>query len=148
MFRGHFEHGIDDKGRTSLPARFRHALGDADLRLILTPALADPCLDVYPLPAWEELEAKVAKLPRWDRDAVRLRRRYVTAAVECEIDRQGRLLIPAALRAHAALDKVVLWAGVGSTMELWGIERWRAEEALPDEELQRWRSRIGEKLAL
>lgn len=148
MFRGHYEHTIDAKGRTSLPARFRHVLAAQDGRLVITPALADLCLDIYPLAEWEAFEQKVAKLPKWDRDTVLLRRRYVSAAVECELDRHGRVLIPAALRDHGALTKEVLWAGVGTTIELWSRERWDAAQRLDDDELDRWRLAIGEKLDL
>jgi MraZ protein len=153
MFRGHYEHTIDAKGRTSLPARFRHALtaigsSIGESRLIATPALADRCLDVYPITAWEEFEAKVAALPKWDRDTVLLRRRYVSAAVECELDRHGRILIPASLREHAGLDKEVLWAGVGATMELWARARWRDAQALDEQQLDQWRQSIAEKLQL
>jgi MraZ protein len=148
LFRGHHELSIDAKGRTSLPARFRHQLPLEGATLVIAPALADACLDVYPLAAWEEFEARVAKLPKWDRDTVRLRRRYVSAAVECELDGHGRVLIPASLRDHAGLAKDVLWAGVGTTMELWARERWHAAQALPEEELDRWRLAIAEKLDL
>jgi MraZ protein len=148
LFRGHHELSIDAKGRTSLPARFRHALPLENAALIVAPALADPCLDVYPLPAWEAFEEKVAKLPKWDRDTVRLRRRYVSAAVECELDGHGRILIPASLREHARLAKDVLWAGVGTTMELWARERWQDAQAIPEDELDRWRLAISEKLDL
>ncbi len=148
LFRGHYEHSIDAKGRTSLPARFRHALGSGDLRLVVAPALADPCLDVYPMTAWEAFEQRVAQLPKWDRDTVLLRRRYVSAAVECELDRSGRVLVPAPLREHAGLGKEVLWAGVGTTIELWSRERWHDAQSLSDEQLDRWRAAIAEKLAL
>jgi MraZ protein len=147
MFRGHYEHTIDAKGRTSLPARFRHGL-PGDARLVIAPALADPCLDVYPMAAWESFEEKVARLPKWDRDTVLLRRRYVSAAVECELDRTGRVLVPAPLRDHGGLAKEVLWAGVGTTIELWSRARWEQAQHLPDEELERWRLAIGEKLDL
>jgi MraZ protein len=149
MFRGHYEHTIDAKGRTSLPARFRHALPDSgDGRLVLAPALADRCLDVYPMRVWEEFEEKVARLPKWDRDTVLLRRRYLSAAVECEVDPHGRVLIPAPLRDHAGLVKEVLWAGIGTTVELWSRERWELAQHLDDEALERWRSAIAEKLDL
>lgn len=148
MFRGHYEHTIDAKGRTSLPARFRHVLGEGEALVVIAPALADACLDVYPLRAWEEFEEKVARLPKWDRDTVLLRRRYVSAAVECEIDRQGRVLVPAQLREHAGLSKDVLWAGVGTTIELWSRERWAKAQALHDDELERWRVAIAQKLDL
>ena len=147
MFRGHYEHTIDAKGRTSLPARFRHGL-PGDARLVIAPALADPCLDVYPMAAWEAFEEKVARLPKWDRDTVLLRRRYVSAAVECDLDRTGRVLVPAPLRDHGGLAKEVLWAGVGTTIELWSRARWEQAQHLPDEELERWRLAIGEKLDL
>ena len=81
--------------------------------LVVAPALADRCLDVYPLTAWEGFEAKVAALPKWDRDTVLLRRRYVSAAVECELDKHGRILVPASLREHAGLDKDVSVGGGG-----------------------------------
>ncbi|MEM9693625.1 MAG: division/cell wall cluster transcriptional repressor MraZ [Myxococcota bacterium] len=148
MFRGHYEHAIDAKGRTSLPARFRQNL-HGDGRLVLTPALVpNTCLDVYPLAAWEELEAKVAKLNRWDGDVVRFRRRYISAAHEVEVDRAGRVLVPVSLREAAALDKDVLWAGVGSTVELWAKARWSAAEDLEGEDLERWTMAIAEKLEL
>lgn len=130
MFRGHFEHAIDDKGRTSLPARFRDVLAgpadapSADLRLILTPALGDPCLDVYPVRAWEELEQKLAGLNAFDAEVIEFRRFYVSAAVECELDKQGRILVPPSLRAHAGMEKSVLWAGHGQKAELWALEQW------------------------
>jgi MraZ protein len=149
MFRGHYEHTIDAKGRTSLPARFRHVLPAApDMRLVLAPALRDPCLDVYPMKVWEELEAKVAERPKWDRDIVLFRRRYLSAAVECEIDKHGRVLVPAALRDHAALSKDVLWAGVGATVELWSQERWNAAQELSPEALSAWADAVAEKLDL
>jgi len=147
MFRGHYEHAIDAKGRTSLPARFRHVL-PGDARLVLAPGLADPCLDIYPMHAWEAFEAKVAGLPKWDRDTVLLRRRYVSAAVECELDRHGRVLVPATLREHAGLTKDVLWAGVGTTIELWSRERWDSAQHLSKEDLERWTEAIAEKLNL
>ncbi|MBI4703690.1 MAG: division/cell wall cluster transcriptional repressor MraZ [Deltaproteobacteria bacterium] len=147
MFRGHFEHLIDPKGRTSLPSRFRDVLPAAERRLVVTPALFDPCIDVYPMPAWEEFEARVADLPKWDPDVVLLRRRYVSAAVECDIDRQGRVLVPPSLRAHAGLVKDVLWAGMGRTIELWARERWQAADP-GGEAASRLRAVIGEKLRL
>ncbi len=125
MFRGQFTHSIDAKGRTSLPSRFRDPMGsDGDLRLVLTPALFDPCIHVFPFHAWEAFEARVAEMPQFDPNVVRLRRLYVSAAVECDLDKQGRVLVPAHLREHAALNREVVWAGVGNKAELWASERW------------------------
>ena len=134
MFRGQFEHAIDVKGRTSLPSRFRDVLGaDAERPLVVTPDMLDPCLHVYPMTAWEELEAKVASMPRFDQGAVAFRRRYISAAVECELDKQGRILIPPNLRDRAGLTKGVVWAGMGEKLELWAAERWQQPELSPDE---------------
>lgn len=125
MFRGQFDHAIDEKGRTSLPSRFRDVLGaEGDLRLVVTPSRLSPCLDVYPMKVWEELEAKLAPLSRFDPKVVAFRRRYISAAVECELDKQGRILIPPSLREHAGLVKDVVWAGMGQTAELWAKDRW------------------------
>jgi MraZ protein len=128
MFRGQFVHSVDAKGRISLPARFRDVLlADKDARFVLTPALFDPCLHLYPMAAWEEFEQKVAGLPSLDSNAVRFRRMYVSAAVECELDKAGRVLVPPHLRVRAELDKSeALWAGMGRILELWSRARWDA----------------------
>lgn len=150
MFRGHFEHAIDAKGRTSLPARFRDALEakDGEICLILTPALFDPCLHCYPLRAWEELEAKIAALPQFEPNVVAFRRKYLSAAVECELDKQGRILVPPSLREHADLHKEVLWAGMGATAELWSKERWKAAQTMSEAELASFKAAIAEQFRL
>ncbi len=138
MWQGQHEHAIDAKGRISVPARFRDALAadakeqEAD-RFVLTSAL-DPCLVAYPLSEWRAFEEKLSKLPRFDPHVVKLRRLYVSAAVEVQLDSQGRVLVPPSLRAYAGLEKDVLWAGMGRWAELWSKERWvRAIETTEDE---------------
>ena len=131
MFRGQFVHSVDAKGRISLPSRFRDVLiaDDSAARFVLTPALFDPCLHLYPMRAWEEFEQKVSELPSLDPNAVRFRRMYVSAAVECELDKAGRVLVPPHLRERADLDKDkgdALWAGMGRILELWSRVRWDA----------------------
>ena len=136
MFRGQFEHAIDAKGRTSFPSRFRDVLAAGnDMRLVLTRALFDRCLHLYPMKNWEELEAKVAEMPQFDPNAVAFRRMYLSAAVECELDKQGRILVPPSLRDHAELSDDVVWAGMGRTAELWSAPRWRAAQTLTEAEL-------------
>jgi MraZ protein len=130
MFRGQFEHAMDAKGRISLPARFRDALvASGDAKIIVTRGLADPCLDVYPLKRWEDLERKVEALPRFDPNVVKFRRLYVAAAVECDLDGQGRLLVPPSLRGHANLEKQVVWSGMIEKAELWAAEKWAEVQA-------------------
>ena len=125
MFRGVFEHQIDSKGRTSLPARLRETLvGTYDERLILTTAL-DPCLHAYPVREWELLEATLAKRNPMEAGVKTLMRLYVASAQECPIDKLGRVLIPPTLRAHAKLEKDVVWAGMVKVIELWSKSGWR-----------------------
>jgi MraZ protein len=135
MWQGQYEHAIDAKGRTSVPARFRDALatnGDGE-GFVITAGL-DPCVVAYPLAEWRAFEEKLSKLPRFDPHVVKLRRIYVSAAVEAQIDSQGRVLVPPSLRAHAGLEKDVVWAGMGRYAELWSRERWeRATETTEDE---------------
>ena len=142
MFRGQFVHSVDAKGRISLPARFRDVLlADGDARFVLAPALFDPCLHLYPMRAWEEFEQKVSELPSLDPNAVRFRRMYVSAAVECELDKAGRVLIPPHLREKAELDKSeALWAGMGRILELWSRARWDAALNVSPSEMDSFRA--------
>src|SRR5690606_7007389 len=123
MFRGQYEHAIDGKGRTSVPSRFREILaGSAENKLVLTSGL-DPCVVAYPMEEWEAFEERLARLPRFDPSVAMIRRIYVSSAVELEIDKLGRILIPATLRANAGLERNALWAGMGHHLELWAKDR-------------------------
>jgi MraZ protein len=124
VFRGVFQHQIDAKGRTSLPAKLRETLlGSYDERLILTTAL-DACLHVYPVREWEHLEAALAKRNPMEPGVKTLMRLYVASAQECPIDKLGRVLIPPPLRAYAKLEKDVVWAGMVRLIELWSNDGW------------------------
>ena len=127
MFRGSHEHSIDAKGRTSLPARFRDVLATrGETRIVVTTAF-DSCLDAYPMREWEAFEEKLAEKPQFDDRLKLLRRHYVGRAIECEVDKLGRLLLPSELRGWASLDRSVLWVGVGKRIELWNPQRFLAE---------------------
>jgi MraZ protein len=143
MFRGQFSHSVDAKGRVSLPARFRDVLvADGDARFVLTPAVFDPCLHLYPMKAWEEFERKVSELPSLDATAIRFRRLYVSAAVECELDGSGRVLVPPHLREKIKLDKDALWAGMGRTLELWAKSSWDAALTMTSDEADSFRAAL------
>jgi MraZ protein len=149
MFRGHFEHAIDAKGRTSLPSRFRDVLAaTSDARLVLTPSPFDACLHLFPMKAWEEFEAKIAALPQFEPNVIKLRRLYVSAAVECEVDKQGRVLVPNSLREHAMLQKDVLWAGMGQMVELWAREKWNESQSMTESERTEFRRAVAEQLRI
>lgn len=96
--------------------------GADDARLVITTAL-EPCLAAYPMREWLEFEARLNKLPQFDPAVSNLRRIYVSGAIECEVDKLGRLLIPATLRSYAGLERDCVWAGMGSHIELWSKDR-------------------------
>lgn len=136
MFRGRYEHSIDAKGRTSVPSRFREVMvAGGDSRLVLTTGL-DRCLVAYPMGEWLAFERRLSELPQFDADVVMLKRIYVSGAVECELDKVGRILIPAALRKHAGFSRDALWAGMGSYVELWAKEEFESlrSDVLGDDE--------------
>jgi MraZ protein len=129
VFRGVFEHQIDGKGRTSFPAKLKETLvGAYDERLILTTSL-DSCLHAYPVREWEALETALARRNPMEPGVKTVMRLYVAPAQECPLDKLGRLLIPPVLRAHAALEKDVIWAGMVKIIELWSQDGWAKAQA-------------------
>jgi MraZ protein len=144
VFRGRYEHTIDAKGRTSVPSRYRDALSaTGERRVVLTSAL-DPCLVAYSTVEWGAFEEKLARLPQFDRAVQKLRRIYLSGAVECEFDDVGRILVPPTLREHAGLKKDVLWAGAGRYAELWDKEEWTRHFETNDDEKRVIASRLAE----
>lgn len=128
MFRGVYEHQIDAKGRTSFPARLRETLvGQYDDRLILTTAL-DACLHCYPVREWEALETALARRNPMEPGVKSLLRLYVASAQEVPLDKLGRVLVPPSLRAHAKLERDVVWAGMVKVIELWSRDGWHAAQ--------------------
>jgi MraZ protein len=149
MFRGQFLHTIDSKGRVSLPSRFRDAIAaDASPCLVITPAPFEPCLHVYPLREWELFENKISEFSNWDIDVVRFRRLYVSAAIECEVDRTGRVLVPQHLREKTELEKDVLWAGMGRISEMWSKARWDEALSMTNEQQAAFRRAVMETIRI
>lgn len=135
MFRGVSAISLDEKGRLAVPTRYRGELGDCcDNQIVVTVGL-DKCLLLYPLPEFEEIERKLVKLPALNKKAKRLQRLLIGHATECEMDGQGRFLIPEPLRRFAGLDKKVALIGQGNKFEIWDEERWaQARDVWIDEE--------------
>ena len=121
MFMGEYNHSIDAKGRIIVPAKFREELGD---EFVVTLGL-DGCLFLYPNAEWEEFVAQLKQLPG-NRQARQLQRYFLAGAVNCEVDKQGRILIPAKLREHAKLEKEVVF--------VWSKEQWDANNDFGDVE--------------
>lgn len=125
---GEYQHTIDAKGRLSIPARFREGLGD---RFVATKGL-DNCLFVYPTDEWAKLEEKLKELPFTRADARAFVRFFFSGATECEVDKQGRILIPENLRTYAKLEKDCVVIGVSTRVEIWSRAEWEAYQAKAD----------------
>ncbi|HHY82694.1 MAG TPA: division/cell wall cluster transcriptional repressor MraZ [Clostridiales bacterium] len=122
MFIGEYQHTIDSKGRVIMPAKFREELGE---KFVVTKGL-DNCLFVYPNEEWRNLEQKLRTLPLTSKEARAFIRFFFAGAAECEVDKQGRILIPANLREHASLEKDIVIIGVSGRVEIWSKEAWDA----------------------
>lgn len=125
MLRGAHAISLDNKGRLAIPTRFRDWLRqECAGQLVCTIDLAHPCLLLYPLPEWEEIERKLRSLSNMNPAERRVQRLLLGHACECELDGNGRLLLSAPLRAHAALDRKVMLVGQLNKFELWDEDRW------------------------
>ena len=129
MFMGEYNHSIDQKGRIIVPAKFREELGE---EFVMTLGL-DGCLFVYPNSEWETFVEQLKKLPG-NREVRQLQRYFLAGATNCELDKQGRILIPVKLREHAKLEKEVVFVGVLGEIEVWSKERWDANNDFDDVE--------------
>lgn len=140
MFYGEYQHTIDPKGRAIVPSKFREGLGE---KFILTKGL-DGCLFAYSSEEWTSLENKLKSLPFTDKDVRAFIRFFFSGATECEVDKQGRILIPQNLREYAALEKDTYIIGVSSRVEIWEKTAWEAYNS--DENISA--DKIAEKMAL
>ncbi|MCR5388209.1 MAG: division/cell wall cluster transcriptional repressor MraZ [Lachnospiraceae bacterium] len=120
MFTGEYTHSIDAKGRLIVPAKFRESLGDA---FVVTKGL-DGCLFVYSNTEWEKIEKKFEEIPLTTKDARKFSRFFFSGAAVCEVDKQGRILLPGTLREYASLEKEIVLAGVFNRVEIWDKAKW------------------------
>ena len=126
MFRGRYEHTLDSKGRISIPSKFREILTEEyDNQLVITNF--DHCLVAFPQQEWSNLEQKMGSLSLMKREARTFLRFFYSSGIDCAIDKQGRLLIPQALRDYASIRKEVVLVGEGKKIEIWSKERWEEE---------------------
>lgn len=139
MFLGRHTHNLDVKGRLALPARFRETLTDG---VVVTRGF-DTCLLVYPMVSWAPLAERVSALSVTDPDVRVLRRMLFSHASDAQLDRQGRVLIPADLRAFAGIEREAVVVGMHTFIEIWSPEKWAAQ----DELVERDGASIAEKLS-
>ncbi len=140
MLLGEYEHTLDDKNRLTLPARLREAFGDG---VVVTRGM-DGCLVVYTREGWERfVSVRLEGLDPFSREARQLSRFLFSGAVEAEPDKQGRVMIPPALVAHARLGREVVVAGVRDHVEIWDRAAWRKQL----EEVEGSAELVAERLA-
>jgi len=120
MFIGEYTHNVDEKGRISIPAKFRRLLKKG---AVVTRGL-DNCLFLYPKEEWLVLAKKLANLPISQKDARAFARLMLAGAMDVEIDKQGRIIIPSYLRKYASLKNNAVIAGLYTRLEIWDKKKW------------------------
>ena len=128
MFMGEYSHTIDAKGRLIIPSKFREQLGE---EFILTKGL-DGCLSIFPQDEWKVFEEKLKALPLTNKNARTFSRFFVSSATSCELDKQGRILVPSTLREFAGLEKDVVLTGIITRIEIWSKEKWIENSSFDD----------------
>ena len=140
MLMGEYSHSLDTKGRLIMPAKLRQDIGD---KFILTKGL-DGCLFAFSQTEWNNFEEKLKGLPLSDKNARNFVRFFLSGATECEIDKQGRFLIPTNLRISANLEKDAIIIGVGTRIEIWNKETWeKCDENISADEIAENMTMLG-----
>lgn len=134
-FRGRFEIRIDEKGRLRMPTALRET-HSKDSQIVITNGLfrGQHCLDAYTLSAWEKLENRISKLSSLKTEVQIFQRFYLSGAQESDYDKQGRILLPPALRKYAGIDTNIVLVGMGEKLEIWSKSAWdRLYESLAND---------------
>ena len=140
MFMGEYNHTIDTKGRLIIPSKFREVLGDD---FVVTKGL-DGCLFVYDNTEWSAFEEKLKALPLMNKESRKFVRFFLAGAASVEVDKQGRILLPAVLRDFAGITKDAVLVGVGNRVEIWSKDRWEGTVTYQDmEEISRHMIELG-----
>ncbi len=119
---GEFQHNVDAKGRLIVPAKYRELLGE---QFVITRGL-DQCLFGYPMAEWNKIEEKLKEMPVTKKDARAFTRFFFSGAQEMELDKQGRVNIPATLLSYAKIEKECVILGVSNRFEIWAKDAWEA----------------------
>ena len=120
MLLGEYNHTIDEKSRVIVPSKFRDDLGST---FVVTKGF-DKCLFAFSVSEWQNFEAQLKALPLSNENARKYVRYFMAGATECQVDKQGRVLIPGNLRQYATLDKEIVIIGVGTRIEIWNRATW------------------------
>lgn len=145
MFRGQSIYVIDAKGRVAIPSKFREILTTQfDERLIVTHF--DQCLWAYPVSVWQTLEKKISELPQFLEEVKALQRVFISAACECPLDKQGRILLPISLREYAGLmgEKEAMFVGMTQRIEIWAKDKWEKVFSDSQKKLEAMQDKLAE----
>jgi len=126
MFYGEYEHTIDRKGRLIVPAKFRQALKEHEVKSLFLTRGLDGCLFLFAEAEWRTAEARFKQVPFTKAEGRRFNRLFFSGATEVSVDRLGRLLVPKTLKEFAQIKQDVVIVGVSTRIELWSKERWHA----------------------
>jgi MraZ protein len=138
-FAGSEQHALDHKGRLIVPARFRERLGP---QFVLTIAHPDPCLALYPSATWIEFCGRLEAVPRKDERYRRYVRYLFAHTEEVGCDSQGRVVVPALLRAYAGIEREVVSIGLLTRIEIWAKDRY-AFQTPPEGEIPDFMAELG-----
>jgi MraZ protein len=147
MFRGAHSINLDDKGRLAIPTKFRALLqADCEGQLVCTVDLKEPCLLLYPLSEWQQVEQKLLRLSNMVDAERRVQRILLGNALDCQLDGNGRILLAPPLRKHAGLNKKLMLVGQLNKFEIWDEERWQERLELDITQEQQGDFELSEKL--
>lgn len=139
MFIGEYRHSVDDKGRLAIPVKFR---GELESGAVVTRGL-DGCLYVYTAAEWTKLAEKLAAMPMSQADSRAFARLMLAGAMDVDLDKQGRIVLPEYLRDYAGLKKDVVVAGLHNHLELWDAKAWEAYRRKTEKDSGEIAERLG-----
>jgi MraZ protein len=141
---GEYQHSLDKKGRLIIPSKFREILTEKyEEKFVITRGL-DKCLFLYPPDEWREIERKIKSMSMFKSEARIFKRFLVSGAVECVLDKQGRIMIPSNLRQHACIERDVVLIGVAEKIEIWGKENWQVYSKKAEESFEEIAQKLDE----
>ena len=140
MFIGEYTHNLDEKGRLAVPVKFRNQVKKG---AVVTRGL-DNCLFLYTKSEWEKLAEKLAALPFSQANSRAFARLMLAGAMDVEVDKQGRVILPEYLRQFAGLKKEVVLAGLYSRIEIWDSEKWQTYKSQTEKESGNIAERMAE----
>lgn len=139
MFIGQYQATIDDKGRISIPVKFRTQL---KTKVVITRGL-DNSLFLYGMDEWKKLAEKLATLPIATANTRAFSRLMLAGAMDCEVDKQGRIIMPGYLKEFAKIDKKIVFAGLYNRIEVWSEELWEAYKQQTEKESNAIAEQLG-----